>query len=152
MDIQQRIDEARRQFAHSLVGCWSTAQGSFNAVTNQLWEIRPDGTGFYVDTGPFGYPNHESRFVWRQSQPFVFELRITEEIELEPEPSDEADTAVEDVDDEPCPWISIRYDFKAVSTDVGMMVGMVREEDLASDGGSFFWSLAPLAYDGPIET
>lgn len=56
MDIQTRLEAARRQFARSLVGYWSEAHyDGFNMVMNQLWEIYPDGTGQFINTGAFGY-------------------------------------------------------------------------------------------------
>lgn len=44
----------------------------------QHWEIRPDGTGQFTDTGPFGHPRSETRFEWRQAEDFLFELLLTE--------------------------------------------------------------------------
>lgn len=143
MSIQARIEDARQQFARSLVGFWGTAQGTFDMVMGQHWEVRPDGTGRFTDTGPFGYAKSETRFEWRQSEPFVFELRLIEYVAQEPDD----DTEFDDDDRE---WKAIRYDFAEVPTDVGPLVGLIDVTQVGAKFGGFLTSLAPLAYSGPI--
>lgn len=113
-----RIDEARRRFARSLVGNWSTAQGTFSVVAGQQWEIRPDGSGRFTEIGPFGHKKAETQFEWRQRGDFEIELRLTEYVSHE-----SSDTA--DLDDQDREWQVIRYDFVAVQHDCGMEVGLV---------------------------
>ncbi len=142
-DPQSQIEESRRRFARSLVGCWSTAQGTFNGVMGQHWEVRPGGTGRFTDTGPFGNPSSETRFEWRQSEEFVFELRLIERIAHQPEYAYE-------LDEEDWEWREIRYDFLAVPTDCGVEIGLVATAKNGSNFGGFFDSTAPLAYCGPV--
>ena len=144
MEAQPWIEESRRRFARSLVGRWSTAQGTFDTVMGQHWEIRPDGTGRFTYTGPFGHPRSETRFAWRQSEPFVFELRLTDYMALE------LDYASE-LDDEDRAWQAIRYDFVAVPTDSGLQVGLIDVAQAGAELSGFLDSLAPLAYIGPVE-
>lgn len=124
MDAQERIEEARRRFGRSLVGLWSTAVGTFNMVMDQHWEIRPDGTGKFTDTGPFGYPRSETHFEWRQPAEGVFELRLIRYVALQPDYEAE-------LDEDELQWQTIRYDFVVVGTEFGSEMGMV---DLAQAG------------------
>ncbi|UQA59956.1 hypothetical protein [Polyangium aurulentum] len=146
--IDPRIEQARARFARSLVGSWSTAQGTFGVMMAQHWEIRPDGSGRFVDTGVLGYPKSETRFEWRQDQPFVFELRETELIEYGP--GDHADSDENDENDEndDHPWVAISYDFVVIRTDVGEQIGLIdiRKREAKEPIFYFYWSLAPLAY------
>ena len=143
MEVQFRIEEARRRFAQSLVGSWSTAQGTFDMVMAEHWEVRPDGTGRFTDTGPFGHPRSETRFEWRQGEPFVFELRLTEYVAISPDDDGE-------LDDDDRKWKAVRYDFVEVPTDVGPLVGLIDATQVGAKFAGFLMSLAPLAYSGPI--
>jgi hypothetical protein len=146
MDVEAQIDEARRRFARSLVGRWTTAQGTFDAVMAQHWEIRADGTGQFTDTGPFGYIKAQTKFEWRQTEPFVFELRETEVVIDQQDSTNEPD----DDDDSDCAWVPIKYDFATFTTDCGTHVGLIAITRTGSNGDGFYLSLAPLQYDGPI--
>lgn len=141
--LDPRIEQARARYARSLVGSWSTAQGTFGVMMAQHWEIRPDGSGRFIDTGYSATPSSETRFEWRQDQPFVFELRETEVVEygpVDPTDSDEGD----ETDDSP--WIAITYDFIVVRTDVGEQIGLIDSARREAKEPSFHWSLAPLAH------
>jgi len=142
MDIQRQITAARRSFARSLVGRWSTAQGTFDKVMGQHWEIRSNGTGRYIDSGPFGEPRSETQFNWRQAQDFVFELQITTFVEYQSD-------FVADDDEAPYPWRAIRYDFIIVPTDCGEFVGIIDTAQIGAKSAGFEMSLAPLSYIGP---
>jgi hypothetical protein len=107
----------------------------------QHWEARPDGSGRLTDTGPFGHPRSETRFEWRQSQDFVFELRLTERIAFQP------DEAVER-EEEDRQWYAIPYDLKAVPTDGGAHLGLVEVAEVGVLLDGFLDSLTPLAYGG----
>lgn len=150
MNIQAELDEARRRFARSLVGRWSTERGTRGVTMGQHWEIRPDGTGKFTDTGPFYAPRGETHFEWRQSEPFTFEFRQGDYVSFEPEEEAELKAADPD-DDEPWPWLTIRYDFIAVETEFGISVGLIDVAQLGREYADFHMSLAPLAYAGPIE-
>jgi hypothetical protein len=144
--MERTIEESRARFARSLVGRWSTAQGTADMLMGQHWEIRPDGTGRFVDTGPFGHPRGETRFEWRQADAFVFELRVTAYVgddDAQPEDEDEDE-------DEDEPWRIIRYDFIEVHTDVGLQIGLVDVAQVGRELCGFLESFAPLAYRGPI--
>lgn len=130
----RRIEDARRRFARSLVGYWITAQGTFNQVMAQHWEVCPDGTGRFTDRGPFGYPRAETCFEWRQAGDFTIELRLTKCVAHEPNFEAELDS-----DDSE--WQTIRYGFVAVQTDCGFEVGLV---------GGILSINAPLGYSGPV--
>lgn len=140
------IEQARARHERSLVGAWTTALGSFGAVMAQHWEIRPDGSGTIVDTGPFGATRSETAFVWRQAQPFVFELRPTGFVDHD------ADGLAEDEEDDDgdAPWIAISYDFTLIPTEAGgEHVGLVdsRPHDASEPRTFFFYlSLAPLVF------
>ena len=139
--MEQQIEAARRRFARSLVGRWSTAQGTFDVVMGQRWEIRADGTGRFVDTGPFGHPREETRFAWRQTDDFVFEMRLTERI------SSERD---DELDDEDRAWRAVRYGFVVVETDCAALIGLVGAAPDGTTYGGFMDSMAPLAYTCPV--
>lgn len=136
MGIQAEIEEARRRFANSLVGRWSTSQGTFDMVMGESWEIRPDGTGSITEYAMSG--TSESRFDWRQSEPFRFEIRLVSD--------DDLDTPSASEDDE---WEATNYDFVAVSTDVGKVVCLVEMSKTGQATGGFYPSFAPLSYNGP---
>lgn len=143
LDVQLQIEEARRRFERSLVGCWITAQSTFNGMMAQFWEIHPDGTGRFTDTEPFGHPQSETRFEWRHAEPFAFDLRLTEYISHESDYADE-------LSDEERAWRTIRYDFLAVPTDCGVQVGLVEVTQAGEKSGGFHLSLAPLSYCKPV--
>ena len=148
MDATHQLEEMRRRFAHSLVGHWSTALGTAVVVMDQHWDIHPDGTGRWIDTGPFGHPRTEIRFEWRQSEPFVFELRELEFIDHEPAPEPPGDLD-DDPSGQPEAWSRIRYDFIAVQTDCGAEIGLVDVAQIGRKFEGFYLSLAPLAHRGP---
>jgi hypothetical protein len=150
MDAAPQVEEARRRFARSLVGRWSTEQGTFDMVMGQQWEIRPDGTGKFSDTRAFRGTIGETPFEWRQSEPFAFELRLGDYVSFEPAEETELDEADSD-DGEPWPWLTIRYDFTPVKTEFGLSVGLIDVAQLGTKCGGFLMSLAPLAYRGSIE-
>lgn len=129
-----RVQEARRRYARSLIGHWSTAQGTFDNVISQHWEFCPNGSGRFTDIGPFGYLRAETWFEWRQVGECEVELRITEHIAHHP------DYAAE-LDDEERQWQVIRYDFVLVQHDMGRDVGLV---------GDLLSMNAPLKYCGSI--
>jgi hypothetical protein len=133
------LEEARRRFAHSLVGSWSTAVGTFGSVIDQRWEIRADGTGQYTDTGPFGTPRLETHFEWRQNSKATFELRLVRRVALQP-----GDEPEPELDDEERQWQTIRYDFIMVNTDTGSRIGMIDVSQLGREFKGFLDSLAPL--------
>jgi hypothetical protein len=137
MDDAQLIEDARRRFCRSLVGYWSAARGSFNMVMGQYWEFRPDGTGQFTDTGPFGHTKCETLFEWRQIGDFEIELRITKR--TTDDPDDEPDDG--ELDDEGWEWETIRYDFVVVRHDLGTEVALV---------GGLLSMDVPLSYSGPI--
>lgn len=118
-------------------------QGTFGVMMAQHWEIRPDGSGRFVDTGCSATPKSETRFEWRQDQPFVFELRETELVEYGP--GDPADGDEGDETDD-WPWVAISYDFIVVRTDVGEQIGLIDVVRRKAEEPSFYFSLAPLAY------
>jgi hypothetical protein len=142
MDAEKWLEKSRRCFARSLVGRWSTAQGTFDVVMGQHWEIRPDGTGNFIVTGAFGHPRSETRFEWRQSEDFLFEIRLTECIAFHP------DAAIE-LDDEDRAWKTIRYDFAITGSDFGFEVGLIDVAQAGMKFEGFLYSLAPMAYRGP---
>ena len=141
--VSPDIEEARRKFASSLVGRWSSAPGTFGMVMCQVWVIRPDGTGQFTDSGPFGYPRSETRFEWRQTNDFVFEMRLTEYVELH------ADYA-HDLDEEDREWRKIHYDFTETPVDFWTTVGLIDKAQVGEQRG-FLNSFAPLVYSRPIE-
>lgn len=110
----------------------------------QVWEIRPNGTGKFTDTGPFYSPGDETQFEWRQSQAFVFEMRVTGY----PSDRESAEEGIEEVEDE---WVSIRYDFISVQTDVGVVIGLITLSEAGDQITSFYGSMAPLSYAGTVE-
>ena len=141
MDTTQSIEETRRRFARSLVGHWSTAAGTSSAVMDQKWDIRPDGTGAFTDTGPFGHPCCETRFEWRQPDERVFELRLV--VRVAPQPGGEPEPPL---DDDERQWQSVSYDFVAVATDTGHAIGLIDMAQAGRPHAGFLNSLAPLVY------
>lgn len=112
-------------------------------VMGQHWEIRADGTGKFIDTGTFGYPNSETEFEWQQVEDFVFTLRVTAFVAHEPRD-------MVHFDDEDREWTPIRYDFVPVNTDCGVTVGMIEASQRGGEFEGFFLSLVPLSYRGPV--
>ena len=144
MDQQLRVEEARRRFAQSLVGRWSTvSHDGFSMVMDQIWEIYPDGTGQFTDTGPFRYPKSQMKFQWRQAEAFIFNLRLTESVAYHP------DDAFE-LDEEDKVWTAIRYDFIAVPPDLAISIGLIDVAQAGRKYCGFYDSLAPLSYRGLI--
>jgi hypothetical protein len=141
MENDPRIEDARQRFAHSLVGRWSTAQGTFDIVMGEHWEFREDGTGRMVNTGSFGSPRGETRFEWRQSGDFEIELKMGEYVPSYPDDVVKAeDYGDEDVEDD---WFRFRYHFEIIEHDCGTEVGLIGI-------GGFLTLDAPLSYCGPI--
>jgi hypothetical protein len=108
---------------------------------DQLWEIRPDGTGKYTDTGPLGHPRSETHFEWRQSAERVFEVRLLQYVPLQ-----QGDDW--SLDEDGHEWRSIRYDFVPVSTDLAVVIGLVDVAQAGSRYEGFLESGAPLVYCG----
>src|SRR5262245_9798436 len=110
---------------------------------DQLWEIRPDGTGKYTDTGPLRYPRSETHFEWRQVAERVFELRLLRYVPLQP--GDDWELG----EDERA-WRAIQYDFVPVSTDLSVVVGLIDVAQAGSRYEGFLDSGAPLVYRGHL--
>jgi hypothetical protein len=143
VDLAQKVEAARQQFARSLVGLWCTAQGTFNIVMAQHWVFRPDGTGSFTDTGPFGYPRSETEFEWRQAGDCLIELRLTAYTAF-------GEDYAADLDEDERDWQTIRYTFVPVETDFGTRVGLIDVAQVGKERGGFLNSLAPLEYNGPM--
>lgn len=141
MDTQKRLEAARHRFGRSLVGCWSEAHyDGFNMVMNQIWEIRSDGTGQFINTGAFGYPKSKMQFKWLQSEEFVFNLQLTEYIRYDLEENFA-------LDDEDKIWNVIRYDFIAIpSEDYMINAGLIDVAQVGRKFCGFYESFAPLVY------
>ncbi|MGL6073002.1 MAG: hypothetical protein ACRC8S_02450 [Fimbriiglobus sp.] len=142
MPTDPRIEDARQQFARSLVGCWSSAQGTFDIVMGKYWEFHEDGTGRAVDTGCFGHPRGETRFEWRQSADFEIELKMGEYVPSHPDDAVEAEADEgHDDEEEEDEWLRYRYDFEIIEHDCGREVALV---------GIVEYFNTPLSYCGPI--
>jgi hypothetical protein len=143
VDIQRSVEEARQRFATSLVGEWSTAVGTWRMAKDQIWEIRPDSTGKFTDTGPLGYSREETHFEWRQPAERVFEIRLLRYVSL-------LSGGELELGEDEREWRTIRYDFVPVTTDLEVVIGLVDVAQAGSRYEGFLDSGAPLVYRGPI--
>ncbi|MEZ6139533.1 MAG: hypothetical protein R3B84_03075 [Zavarzinella sp.] len=140
------IQQMREKFRHSLVGSWTAAVGSFNLAMDEHWEIRPDGTGTILSTGSFYYPKEKKFFIWKQTEPMVFALKVTGFMGCVD--SDDDDEEIDDVfDPEAEEWYEIVYDFIPVSTDFCTIVGLIDKNRSTSDHERFY-ELFPLSACG----
>lgn len=131
------VEGFREAFRHAPIGRWSQASGTFGAVMDEIWEFRPDHTGRIIFLGPFGKPEEERRFEWRESG--------TERRILLRETDDAPASADDGQSDR---WIEIDYDFKPMGTDVGKMIVMFQVPKTGMPFQGFFSSEAPLSYLG----
>jgi len=69
-----RLAECRTRFANSLVGKWTSVQGTFDAVMMDVWEFRSDGTAVVHSYGPFGHLNGIEEYRWDQSSPLTIRI------------------------------------------------------------------------------
>ena len=104
------------RFRRNLVGHWYLVGDSSMMVGNDHWTYRPDGTGEYIRTGLFGYPQWRVRFVWEEVADFEIRVRalgppeeyISEEEGYAPYPDAEEDPDQEQMAKE---WQSYPYRF-----------------------------------------
>lgn len=121
-NLTNNIEEYRVRFRIAPLGQWATAQGTFDAVSNDLFTFHPDHTGV-IRYGSVFSGEAEVGFEWREKSERAIEVRYTDE--------DETDTTE--------PWDEIAYDFKTKESDTGGEVVMYE------NGQDGFWdSPAPL--------
>ncbi len=154
--MPSELEETRTRFADSLVGCWSSASGSFSIVMDDSLQVNPDGTAIFRGYGCFGYAEGETHLEWRQSHPFEIELRVIREVILQrdeelDDDEDEDEGAPKQEDGSPR-WLTFRYDFVEVTHDLGTEVGLVAVGSDSKPHRGFYGSLAPMSYNGPIRT
>ncbi|WAS89993.1 hypothetical protein [Nannocystis punicea] len=135
-----RLELYRQRFRSAPVGVWSHAVGTFAMIMNQVWTIRPDHTGMVQWLSGSG----ELRFFfeWQEAGDYLIRVRDREWIvEADGEPPD----AAEPEDDEPEPWIDLRYEFSLGNH--GDFPGeFVLLRSVGSEG--FWWSDFPLILSG----
>jgi hypothetical protein len=133
-----RIEEYRQRFGLAPLGIWAGALGTFSAVMDEVWRFCPDGTGTYQAYGPFGHPSgDERRFEWKGCEERTISIR--------------------GFGQDPDGWVAVRYDFRAVGTDAGVIVAMVEVDESGKAHDGFGMSLEnvmaqPLSYVGPGDT
>ena len=106
-----RLAECHATFAESLVGRWSTAQGSFDNVMGERWEFLACGTLLVVPYGPFGRVYEQEVYAWKHAGPFRIHLGLRHD------------------EGSPETWVSrlVTYAFDTLETDLGPEV-VLREE------------------------
>jgi hypothetical protein len=154
MNHQRKIDEYRVRFSKAPVGHWFPASGTFNNVMGQDWYFYSDGTGKYIDYGPFGSIYSETRFEWREKGERTIEFRETESIGHDFDDDDEGEDEKPTTDEEGVmDWVTIKYDVRVVQHDAGSEValydvGQVERGIQLEETG--FWGSDPLSYVGRI--
>ena len=140
-ESDSRIAEWRHRFCESLVGRWAGALGTFSGVMDEQWEFLSDGSGTRIVLGPFGQPRDHVCFEWRTVAERVLEMRVVGAYE---------GGVARELDELESEWDIVRYDFRAVTTDVGVEIGLV--EITASGEVTDRFGDAPfaLAFRGPI--
>ena len=123
-EAEQRLSEYRERFEQAPVGQWTTARGTFDALTNETIIFAPDHTGTISYSGALKGET-ETAFEWREKSPRIIEVRYVED-------------AGEDEDDE---WDAVAYDFKLMEHDAGDEIVMY---EVGQEG---FWDvLAALRF------
>lgn len=122
--IVERLRSCRAKFATSLVGRWSTAQGTFDAIMSEQWEFLADGT-LRVSRSSRAGTDHDV-YLWEADGPFRVRLGL---------PPDE--------DEREVLWWTVSYEFAVIEHDAGQEV-VLRE--VGRKGFSFFCQ-APLRPD-----
>jgi hypothetical protein len=139
--FSRKIDDYHQKFTLAPIGYWSHAVGSFSGVCDELWEFRPNKTGRVVTSSAFGGQQCEMLFEWKEVAALTIACRVTEWFEAESEEN-------LDLDEEEWEWETIRYDFKPVPTDVGVLIGMYQIHGYETENQGFWYSLEPLLFQG----
>lgn len=130
---RKTLDQYRDRFKHAPLGRWKQAAGTFSVVMDELWEFNPDHTGRIIQTSAFSGED-EAQFEWKEVADFTIACR-TKWPDEDDQAEAEADAA---------PWVTVRYDFRIVSTDYGELVAMYQLADDGTIRQGFWYSLSPL--------
>jgi hypothetical protein len=135
------IDEYRRKFSIAPLGSWHQAVGAFGSICDESWEFKSDRTGKIISQSAFS-GDRELLFEWRE----VAELTIACKVTKWPEDLDDMEEVPAEELEEPDEWQTIRYDFRAIPTDVGELIGMyeINADGTISEG--FWLSTLPLSF------
>lgn len=98
------LEAHRAAFSTTLVGTWTSAAGTFDAIANERWEFQPDGVVVVTFHGRLGTTTDEYR--WQSVGPFRIRIGI---------PGD---------DGEPAAWSVVDYAFGIVTHDAGTEVAL----------------------------
>ena len=126
----KEIERLREKFKYDLVGRWSSCQGTFTAVMNEVWIFYSDGNGITIDQSAWSGEKKEE-FRWRRKDLFCIEICYFE--------VDEADT-----------WIEINYDFCKVPTDCGFVIALVQLDKGKKARRGFGLMEVPLTYESDV--
>jgi hypothetical protein len=135
------IDEYRHKFLTAPLGYWHQAVGTFGSICDENWEFQFDRTGKVISQSAFS-GDRELLFEWRE----VAELTIACKVTKWPEDLDDTEEVPGEEPEELDEWQTIRYDFRAIPTDVGELIGMyeVNADGTISEG--FWLSIVPLSF------
>ena len=112
---QNKLALYKERFANSLVGNWSSIEGTFSLMSETI-EFYPDGKGTWTESSGSG--TCSTYFSWRINTPFVLEMLTEYMDDGTDEPEDQED------DDEEEKWIAIRYDFRIISNDCTKQIAL----------------------------
>jgi hypothetical protein len=135
------IDDYRRKFLTAPFGYWHQAVGTFGSICDEVWEFQSDRTGKVLSHSAFR-GNRELLFEWRE----VAELTIACKVTKWSQEPDSIEDVLGEEPEEPDEWQTIRYDFRAIPTDVGELIGMYEITANGTINTGFWLSIEPLSF------
>lgn len=116
MKDSERINLYRNRFRNSLIGKWTSAEGTFQMMEDEF-NFSEDGKGTWISTSGSG--EETIHFEWREKAPFTIEMREVGEGN----------------------WMEINYDFKIMENDLCKEVILCQK-----DSNRFYLAITRVSY------
>ncbi len=123
------VEELKNTFRYDLIGRWTSSEGSFNNITNEVWEFEANGNGRTISNSILS-GSYKEEFKWRRKDLYCIELSII-------------DTEC----NEQGMWREIHYDFCLVPSDNGYLSVLVEvDKKTGTKRNGFGIMEVPLSY------
>lgn len=110
------IELYKNRFQNSLVGKWTTIEGTFS-IMSDTFEFYEDGKGIWTQSSGSG--ECVTYFNWKIDEPFVVNILETK-VEYLPDSGTADDNQKADIEQ----WHKLEYDFKIISNDCGNEIAL----------------------------
>lgn len=126
---KQQIEKLREKFKYDLIGEWTSFEGTFSTMMNELWKFDADGKG-KITSRSVMFGESVEHFKWRRKDLYFIEISYFDD------------------DEEEEIWIEVRYDFVLTQSDCGDVISLVEVDKENNPEKGFGLMRVPLSFSG----